>query len=264
MTAFHMDEWVLLTSQKGKKWLVKIEDAPYFSHLGGIEMRDVVGREEGEYLETNTGAKVFLFRPTLEDYIFQMKRPTQIIYPKDLGAMVFYGDVKSGDRVLESGMGSGALSMSLLRAVGEKGRLISVEKRPEFAAQAMENISRFLGGRPENHDVVVADIHDPGLDGQVDRIFLDLPEPWNAIASVNPLLRWGGIIVSLSPNVGQIQLMFRELKANGFANISTFELIKREWMVDEIRARPADRMRAHTGFITVAKKIPPMCQAPSA
>lgn len=260
MTAFRMDEWVLLTSQKGKKWLVKIEDAPYFSHLGGIEMRDVVGREEGEYIETNTGAKIFLFRPTLEDYIFQMKRPTQIIYPKDLGIMLFYGDVKSGDRVLESGIGSGALSMALLRAVGERGRLISVEKRPEFALQAMENISRFWGGRPANHDVIVADIQDPGLDVEVDRIFLDLPEPWHAVGSVVPLLRWGGLLVSLSPNVGQVQLMFRELKAQGFANIVTFELIKRDWMVDEIRARPVDRMVSHTGFITVAKKIPPMCQ----
>jgi tRNA (adenine57-N1/adenine58-N1)-methyltransferase len=255
-----MDEWVLLTSQKGKKWLVKIENGPYFSHLGGIEMSDVVGREEGEYIETNTGAKVFLFRPTLEDYIFQMKRPTQIIYPKDLGVMVFYGDVKSGDVVLESGIGSGALSMALLRAMGERGRLISVEKRPEFALQAMENISRFLGGRPGNHEVVVGDIQDTPLGNiQVDRIFLDLPEPWHAISSVFPLLRWGGLLVSLSPNVGQVQLMFRELKAQGFANIVNFELIKRDWMVDEVRARPVDRMISHTGFITVAKKIPPMC-----
>lgn len=263
MTAFRMNEWVLLTSQKGKKWLVKIQDAPYFVHLGGIEMREIVGREEGEHVLTNKGAKLFLFRPTLEDYIYKMKRLTQIIYPKDLGIMLFYGDVKSGDTVLESGIGSGALSLALLRAVGEQGRLISVEKRPEFAALAMENISKFFGGRPDNHHVVIADIHDPGLSFKADRVFLDLPEPWQAIESVGALLKLGGLLVSLSPNVGQVQMTFRELKAKGFANMATFELMKRDWKVDEIRARPMDRMIAHTGFITVAKKVPALLLAPA-
>ncbi len=262
MSVFHMGEWVLLVSQKGKKWLVKIEDAPFSSHIGTIQMGDIVGKEEGEHLITNKGARLFVFRASLEEYIYKMKRLTQVIYPKDLGAMVFYGDLKPGDVVLESGIGSGALTLALLRAVGERGRVISVEKRPEFAELATENIVRFLGSSPSSHNIIVADIQGFTMKLMVDCVFLDLPEPWWAVASVGPLLRQGGLLVSLSPNVGQIQLMHRELRKNGFANITTFELLRREWKVDDIRARPMDRMIAHTGFITVAKKVPATYEEP--
>ncbi len=255
MAGFSVGEWVLLTSQKGKKWLVKIEDAPYSSHLGTIHLMDVVGREEGDMLETNTGAKLFLFRVSLEDYILNMKRQTQIIYPKDLAAMVFYADVHPGQTILESGVGSGALTLCLLRAVGNGGRLISVEKRPEFAAQALENVSRYFGARPPAFDLVIGDIQDFSLRRPVDRVFLDLPEPWHAVASVSRMICQGGLLVSLSPNVGQVQWMWRELKAWGFANVNTFELLKRDWKIDELRARPFDRMVAHTGFIMVARKV---------
>ncbi len=255
MAGFSLGEWVLLTSQKGKKWLVKIEDAPYSCHLGTIHLTDVVGRSEGDVLETGTGAKLFLFRVSLEDYILNMKRQTQIIYPKDLAAMVFYADLHPGQTVLESGVGSGALSLCLLRAIGERGRLISVEKRPEFAALAMENVSRYFGGRPPSFELVIGDIQDFGLHCLVDRVFLDLPEPWHAVGPVSRLIREGGLLVSLSPNVGQVQWMWRELKACGFANVSTFEVLKRDWKVDELRARPFDRMVAHTGFIMVARKV---------
>ena len=256
MSTFRMGEWVLLTAQKGKKWLVRVEEAPFSCHLGVIQMRDVVGKHEGDHLETHKGAKFFLFRPTLEEYIFTMDRPTQIIYPKDLGAIVFYGDIRPGDTVIESGIGSGALTLALLRAMRESGQLISVEKRLKFALQARENIYKFFGDHPPNHQIILADIQDFTINTMVDRVFLDLPEPWHCIGSVSQFLRQGGLLINLSPNVGQIQLVFNELKAHGFANIRTFELIKRDWLVDERRARPIDRMIAHTGFITVAKKTP--------
>lgn len=256
MGKFRMGEWVLLISQRGKKWLVKIGEGPYSSHLGTIQLPDIVGREEGDFLETNKEAKVFLFRPTLEDYIFSMERQTQIIYPKDLSAIVFYGDIQPENVIVESGIGSGALTLALLRAMGGRGKLISVEKRPEFALAARRNVNQFFDGRPDNHEIVVADIQDFCMNVKADRVFLDLPEPWHAIRSVGAMMRYGAILVSLSPNIGQVQLMFRELKANGFANISTFELLKRDWKIDELRARPFDRMVAHTGFITIAKKTP--------
>ena len=258
MSTFRMGEWVLLIGQKGKKWLVKVDETPFSCHLGMIQMREVVGKEEGYCLETSKGAKMFLFRPTLEEYIFTMNRPTQIIYPKDLSAIVFYGDIRPGDTILESGIGSGALTLALLRALGESGRLISVEKRPKFALQARENITKFFGRHPANHQIIVGDIQDFSMPAKVDRVFLDLPEPWHAIGPVAQLLRQGGLLLSLSPNVGQIQLVCKELKAHGFANVRTFELLKRDWLVEERRARPIDRMIAHTGFITVAKKTPPL------
>jgi tRNA (adenine57-N1/adenine58-N1)-methyltransferase len=258
MATFCWGEWILLTSQKGKRWLVKVEEAPFSCHMGTIQMGDVAGREEGDFLETNEGCKLFLFRPTLADYIYKMKRQTQIIFPKDLGAMIFYGDIRSGHTVLESGVGSGALSLALLRAVGAQGRLVSIEKRLMFAKLARANIARFCGQRAGNHDIIVADIQDAGLRLQADRVVLDLPEPWHALRYVVPHLKTGGIFVSLSPNVAQIQLTFRELKAHGFTHIHSFELLQREWMVDDRRARPKDRMIGHTGFITVAKKITPL------
>lgn len=253
---FKLGEWVLLVAQKGKKWLVKIEDGPYSSHLGTIQLMDVVGKEEGESLITGKGAKLFLFRPTLEDFILNMNRMTQIIYPKDLGAIVFYGDVRPGHVVLESGIGSGALTISLLRSMLGGGMLISVEKRPDFAAGARENIRRYFGGQPDNHHIVVGDIQDFSMTQKADRAFLDLPEPWHAVSSIAALMQPGALLVSLSPNVGQVQLMYRELKSSGFANITNFELLKRDWKVDEKRARPFDRMIAHTGFITVARMTP--------
>jgi tRNA (adenine57-N1/adenine58-N1)-methyltransferase len=261
MTTFRLGEWVLLTSQKGKTWLVQVEDAPYSSHLGSINMLDLLNKQEGDFIETNQGSKVLLSRPSLEDYIYKMKRRTQVIYPKDLGAVVFYSDIRPGDSVLESGIGAGALTLALLRVLGDSGKLISVEKRPEFASVAVENISRFYGRYPKNHQVVVADIQHFSMTETVDRVFLDLPEPWRAVGPLSRLVRAGGVLVNLSPNVGQVQLTFRELKSHGFANITTFELLRRDWMVDELRARPVDRMRAHTLFITVAKKLAAFVQS---
>jgi tRNA (adenine57-N1/adenine58-N1)-methyltransferase len=255
MSKFQLSEWVLLTSQKGKKWLVQVEDNQFSSHLGGIHLGDIAGKEEGDWLVTSKGAKLMLFRPALQDYIFSMKRRTQIIYPKDLSAMIFYGDVYPGCEILEAGIGSGALTLALLRAMCGRGKLISVEKRFEFAADARENISRFFGAMPANHEIVVADIEGVCLACEVDRIFVDLPEPWRAVGNLSGMLRMGGLLVSLSPNVGQVQLTHRQLNANGFGDIVHFELLRRDWKVDQLRARPFDRMVAHTGFITVAKRV---------
>jgi len=255
MSKFQLSEWVLLTSQKGKKWLVQVADAPFSSHLGGIHLGDIAGREEGDWLVTSKGAKLMLFRPALQDYIFSMKRRTQIIYPKDLSAMIFYSDIYPGCVILETGIGSGALALALLRAMCGRGKLISVEKRAEFAVDARENIRRFFGAEPENHEIIVADIEGVCPSCEVDRIFLDLPEPWRAVSNMSGMLRMGGLLVSLSPNVGQVQLTHRQLQTNGFGDIVHFELLRRDWKIDQLRARPFDRMVAHTGFITVAKRV---------
>jgi tRNA (adenine57-N1/adenine58-N1)-methyltransferase len=255
MGKFVLNDWVLLTSQKGKKWLVQVEDTPFSSHLGGIRLGDIEGKEEGDWLITSKGAKLMLFRPALEDYIFSMKRRTQIIYPKDLSAMIFYGDIYPGCTIVETGIGSGALALALLRAMCGRGKLISVEKRAEFAIDARDNIQRFFGAELENHDIIVGDIEEVCISCIADRIFVDLPEPWRAIGNLSGMLRMGGLLVSLSPNVGQVQLTNRQLLANGFGDIVHFELLRRDWKVDQLRARPFDRMVAHTGFITVAKRV---------
>ncbi|MEJ5347511.1 MAG: tRNA (adenine-N1)-methyltransferase [Desulfosoma sp.] len=255
MSAFQPGELVLLTSQKGKTWLVRAGSGSFSSHLGNVDLQDVVGRQEGEFLETHQGAKVFLFRPSLGDYIHKLKRRTQVIYPKDIGAFLVYGDIRPGDVVLESGIGSGALTLALLRAVGPTGRVISVEIRPEFAQLARKNIEVFFGEAPKNHTLLVADVTALPLVAPVDRVVLDLPEPWHAVEAVSACLRTGGLLVSLSPQVAQVQMVCQELKRHGYVNVTTFELLKRNWKIDARRARPEDRMIGHTGFITVAKKI---------
>jgi tRNA (adenine57-N1/adenine58-N1)-methyltransferase len=255
MSKFEFGEWVLLTSQKGKKWLVRVDQAPYSSHLGGIQLADIAGREEGDWLVTSKGAKLMLFRPSLQDFIFSMKRHTQIIYPKDLSAMIFYGDVYPGCKVLETGIGSGALALALLRAMCDRGRLVSIEKRAEFALQARENIRLFFGQEAPNHEIIIGDIENVSISLEVDRIFVDLPEPWRAVGNLAGMLRMGGLLVSLSPNVGQVQITNRQLQTNGFGDIVHFELLRRDWKIDQLRARPFDRMVAHTGFITVAKRV---------
>ncbi len=169
--------------------------------------------------------------------------------------MIFCGDIYPGCTVLETGIGSGALALVLLRTMCGRGKLISVEKRAEFAIQARENIRLFYGGEAENHEIIVADIADVCISCEVDRIFVDLPEPWRAIGNMADMLRMGGLLVSLSPNVGQIQLTNRQLLANGFGDIVHFEILRRDWKIDQLRARPFDRMVAHTGFITVAKRV---------
>lgn len=262
-TVFDHGDRVLLTSRKGKSWLVKIVDGPFSCHLGTVDLNLAVGREDGDELVTNKGAKLVLFTPTLCDSIYKLKRRTQIIYPKDLGAMIFYGDIYAGLTVLESGVGSGSASLALLRAIGSGGRLISVEKRLEFAQLAQRNIERVRNGRSSNHTIIVADIQDVALKRMADRVFLDLPEPWVAVKNAGRLLKRGGLLVSLSPHAGQVQKVHKELKDHGFSNLSTFELLKRDWKIDERRTRPTDRMVAHTGFITIAKKIEKTAAAPA-
>jgi len=254
-TVFEYGDRVLVTSQKGRIWLVKIVDGPFSCHLGTIDLNRLVGLADGDSLVTGKGARLFLFTPSLCDCIFKLKRRTQIIYPKDLGTMLFYGDVYPGLTVLESGIGSGALSLALLRAIGSRGRLISVENRLEFAQMARANVQRFGNGSARNHSIIVADVQDVALRGAVDRVFLDLPEPWVAVETAAHALKRGGLLVSLSPQVSQVQLTHRELRRHGFSRLSSFEILKRDWEIDDRRARPTDRMVAHTGFITMAKKV---------
>jgi len=255
MKTFSDGDWVLLTTDKGKNWLVRLIHGEYFScHLGTIAHDEIIGKQEGDEWITPKGQKIFFFSPTLTDFLFHIKRRTQIIYPKDIGAILCYGDIRPHMSVLESGVGSGALTVFLLAYLAGCGILVSVEAREEFAKLAENNIRRVFGKKPDNWHLVVSDIELPGISAQFDRLILDLPEPWKAVPSATPLLKRGGILVSLSPQISQIQWVNRELKKQGFRFIQVFEILKRDWYVDEKRLRPMDRMVAHTGFLIVARK----------
>ncbi len=252
---FKNGDIVLLLSEKGKKWLVRAGDGFLDTHFGRLDLSKLIGTSAGSKLISSKGCVFYCMPPTLADFILLMKRKSQIIYPKDLAAIVFYGDVKPGDVVLETGTGSGALTIALLRAVGADGEVISVERREDFLKVAKNNIRRYFAGLPANLKLLKADIKKIELHEPVDKVFLDLPSPWDVINAVSEYLVNGGTLVSHSPNVGQVQKTVAELVKQGYADISTFEILRREWIVDELRARPKDRMVAHTGFITIARKV---------
>ena len=249
-------EPVLLLDRRGRRYLTTLEPGRVHDLRGGkIPHDSLLGREEGQTVETSRGERVLVLRPTLAEFVLEMPRGAQVIYPKDLGVLLLWGDVYPGATVVEAGTGSGALTMTLLRAVGSTGRVFSYEIREEFARQAQRNIARLLGDvetlTPRAHDIY------QGIpDGPVDRLFLDLPEPWRVVEHAAEALRPGGVWVSYVPTVPQAQQTVETLQRNGrFALIETIEALIRPWNIDGRSVRPAHRMVAHTGFITTARWI---------
>lgn len=215
----------------------------------------MIGREEGLTVETSRGERVLVLRPTLAEFVLEMPRGAQVIYPKDLAMMVLWGDVYPGATVVEAGTGSGALTMALLRAVGPAGRVFSYEIREDFARQARRNIARLLG-EPETLTLRAHDIYDGIPDAPADRLFLDLPEPWRVVPHAAAALRPGGVWVSYVPTVPQAAQTVETLRAAGaFAMMETLETLLRSWNIDGLSVRPAHRMVAHTGFVTTARRI---------
>jgi tRNA (adenine57-N1/adenine58-N1)-methyltransferase len=188
--------------------------------------------------------------------VLKMPRGAQVIYPKDLGPILLLADVFPGARVLESGIGSGALTMTLLRAIGPTGHVTGYEIRTDFADRARRNIEGFLG--PDVPlDIEVRDAYD-GFDvGDLDRVLLDLPEPWRVVKHAETALRPGGILLAYLPTIGQVTRLREELASSAFGMIDTLEVLERHWHVDGQSVRPDHRMVAHTGFLTHARLLVP-------
>jgi tRNA (adenine57-N1/adenine58-N1)-methyltransferase len=197
-------------------------------------------------------------RPTLAEYVLEMPRGAQVIYPKDLAVILFWADIYPGCRVLEAGMGSGALTLALLRAVGPEGRVITYEQRDEFARRALANI-HIRAGEVTNLTVRLRPVED-GLaeEDPVDRVVLDLPEPWKLTGELPKILRPGGIFLSYVPTIIQAHQTSEALRHDRhWALVETFETLFRPWNIDGQSVRPFHRMVAHTGFITVARRVAP-------
>ena len=247
-------ERVLLVDPRGRRYLVRLAAGGAFhTHAGIVAHDDLIGRAEGSAVAASTGRRFLAFRPTLAEVVLKMPRGAQVIYPKDLGAILLAADVGPGMRVLEAGVGSGALSMALLRAGAQ---VVGYEIRPDFAAQARANVKALLGEevpyRVEGRDVYEG-IEETGLD----RVVLDLPEPWRALPHVRRALRSGGILLSYLPSITQVAELRRELDRQGFAMAETAELLRRTWHVEARSVRPDHRMVAHTGFLTTARLLAP-------
>ena len=248
----------LLIDRKRRRYLLHLrEEGTFHTHMGYLEHRDIIGRQPGEWFQTNSGHRFLALKPTLADYILEMKRATQVIYPKDVGAILMLGDIFPGARVVEGGFGSGALTMALLRAVGPEGSVTSYENRPGQAEKSMKRIRPLLpSGSAFN--VREADIYEGIEEREVDRLTLDLPEPWQVVDSAAESLAPGGIFLSFLPTTLQVHRLNGALQSHGaFQMVETVELMLRSWHVSEKSMRPDHRMVAHTGFITTARKCAP-------
>ena len=256
---FQDGEQVLLIDQRGKRHLIFLRKAETFhSDRGWIPHDTIIGQPDGSWVRSSLGLRYHALRPTLAEYVLDMPRGAQVIYPKDLAMILFWADVYPGCRVLEAGMGSAALTLALLRAVGPEGRVISYEQREEFARRALANIHTRLG-EVTNLTVRLRPVEDGLLDEEpVDRVLLDLPEPWRLTAPMAGVLRPGGILLSYVPTIIQSQQLCEALQRDRhWALIETFEILFRPWNIEGQSVRPFHRMVAHTGFITVARRVVP-------
>ncbi len=230
----------------------------WHSHHGAIQHDDLIGRSEGVHVRTTGGSSLLVLRPTLSDYILKMKRGAQVIYPKDIGLILVHADIRAGMKVIEAGTGSGSLTLALAGAVGESGSVISYEVRDDHHERAVQNIDDWYsgtGGKPANVELRIGDIFEGVPETNVDRLVLDLPEPWHAVGATTASLAAGGIICSYVPTVPQVIRTVEALRGGGFGLIGTFEGLVRTWNVDGPSVRPDHRMVAHTGFITIARKL---------
>jgi tRNA (adenine57-N1/adenine58-N1)-methyltransferase catalytic subunit len=246
---------VLLVDSKGRRYLITLAEGSSFqSHAGGLPHAELIGQEEGVLLRTSLGARLQAVRPTLAEYVLKMPRGAQVIYPKDLGPILILADIFPGARVLEAGVGSGALTMALLRAVGAGGSVLGYEVREDFAVRARRNVEAFLG--PDVPLVIeVRDVYE-GIDAaDLDRVLLDLPEPWRVVKHAEAALRPGGILLSYLPTVGQVARLREELDSSAFGMAETLEVLQRSWHVEGASVRPDHRMVAHTGFLTTARLL---------
>jgi tRNA (adenine57-N1/adenine58-N1)-methyltransferase len=247
-------EQVLLIDNKARRYLVRLAPGGEFhSHAGVLPHERVIGRPEGSRVATTRGQKFRVFRPTLSDFVLSMPRGAQVIYPKDLGPILLLADIAPGLRVFESGVGSGALSMTMLRA----GAVITAyELRDDFASRALQNVETFLGPEASSrYDVSIRNAYDGIDETDLDRVVLDLPEPWNVVPHAAGALRSGGILVAYTPSVAQVMQLRAALDAGPWGEASTVEVLNRTWHVEGAAVRPDHRMVAHTGFLTRARLV---------
>lgn len=254
---FRAGERALLIDSKGRRYLVTLVEGGTFStHAGTVPHADLLGREEGFVARTNHGARLQAVRPTLSEFILKMPRGAQVIYPKDIGPILMLADLFPGARVLEAGVGSGALSMALLRAVGPTGHVLGYELREDFAGRARRNVESFLGP-DQPYTIEIRDVYegiDTVADG-LDRVVLDLPEPWRVVKHAGAALRPGGILLSYLPTIGQVSRLREELAGSAFGMAETIEVLQRSWHVEGQSVRPDHRMVGHTGFLTTARLL---------
>ena len=261
-------EWVRLLDAKGRRHNICLESgASFHTNRGAILHDDLIGREEGFTIGSSSGGEYLVFRPLLSEFVVSMPRGAAVVYPKDAAQIVAMADIFPGARVVEAGVGSGALTCSLLRAVGPTGHLSSYERREEFADVARRNVTQFFGADHPAWRLTVGDLVEalPGGEapGSVDRVVLDMLAPWECVDVVADALAPGGVVVAYVATTTQLARTVETLRAHGeFTEPLPWETLVREWHVEGLAVRPSHRMNGHTGFLVTARRMAPGNQAP--
>jgi tRNA (adenine57-N1/adenine58-N1)-methyltransferase catalytic subunit len=252
---FAAGDRVLLVDAKRRRHLVTLAAGGEFhTHTGVLAHDLLIGQVEGVTVRTTLGSRLVAVRPTLSEYVLEMPRGAQVIYPKDLGPILMLADLFPGARVLESGVGSGALTLAVLRAIGTTGLVTGYELRDDFARRARANVEGFLG--PDVPlQIEVRDVYEGIAADDLDRVLLDLPEPWRVVKHAETALHAGGILLAYLPTIGQVARLHEELAGSSFGMVETLEVLQRTWHVDGQSVRPDHRMVAHTGFLTHARLL---------
>ena len=250
---------VQLTDQKGKIYSITITPGKeWHTHKGWIVHDDLIGLPEGSVVSTSAGLKFTAFIPLLTDYVLSMPRGATIVYPKDAALIVGFADIFPGARVLEAGVGSGALTLSLLRAVGPTGSVHSVERRDEFAANATTNIENYFGGRPANWSLAIGSVQEQEFDHEFDRVIRDMLAPWECVEMAAKVLRPGGVFMAYVATTTQLSATAEALKDDGhFTEPESFESMVRGWHHEGLAVRPQQRMIGHTGFLIFSRRMAP-------
>ena len=263
---FAVGDRVQLTDPKGRHYtMILTTGAEFHTHRGIVAHDDVIGQPEGSVIKSSGGDAFLVLRPLLVDYVMSMPRGAQVIYPKDAAQIIHEGDIFPGATVLEAGAGSGAMTWSLLRAVGPDGMVISYEVRDDHADHARRNVATFFGAEPANWRLIISDVVDSDLaDASVDRAVLDMLAPWDVLDAVGRMLVPGGVLIIYVATVTQLSRTVEALRERQcWTEPRSWESLQRGWNVVGLAVRPEHTMRGHTAFLISARRLAPGTVTPT-
>lgn len=261
---FKPGDQVQLTDPKGRKHTIRLEPGLQFhTAKGAIDHDGILGGPEGVVVSSTNGTKYLAQRPLLRDFVLSMPRGATVIYPKDAALIVGLADIFPGARVVEAGAGSGALTCSLLRAVGDQGSVHSFERREDFAEIAAANVLRYFGQEHPAWRLTVGDLATELREREVDRVLLDMLAPWDCLVSVGRALRPGGVLCVYVATTTQLSRTIETIRMlGGWTEPEATETLLRTWHVEGLSVRPDHRMVGHTGFLVTTRRLAPGVELP--